>query len=418
MKKLIAVSIALALVAGSAFAELRISGDVEVGINLVQGNDVDDWDPVGFGPFARGRLRLDGEVDTAMGTFGAMLRFDGRLHEWPDRQPRTDFNAWWMPMEMLWVGMGNAMGALGGLGRQGFLRAGETVGWLNVNRAGAVYHNTAFSDDFGQGLAVDLRLLDDTVRIGVGLPYRWGGRGSAVDGMAGALPGANTVESIFSSLFFRAYMDLDGIGRLGVAFDGMGRRYRGFDSLSDDGVDPLHAVDGDIFAFFNSTELVDGLGLDFSLRFGLGRVGEYRDDDGVLQDTAAWNQLAIGAGVNFDLDDQFGVRFRATAAFHLLDSDFEDDAETHLSFEILPHFMITPDVMFGLYAGLGFAMLAADDADMNLQWAVNPHLRINMGAPSFVFGFHAWGNNNGNSFDNDQDGMMGWSIPVALIFNF
>jgi len=441
MKKLIAVSVALALVAGSAFAELRVSGDVEVGLNLVQGNNADgpgddSWDPVGFGPFARGRLRLDGEVDTGMGTFGAMLRFDGRLTGGAPRLHGVDLNAWWMPMEMLWVGMGNAMGALGGLGRQGFYRAGDTVGWLNVNRAGAIYHSTAFSDDFATGLAVDLRLLDDTVRIGVGLPYQFTGMGGDFS-MAPTGANVRTVESIFRGLFVRAYMDLDGIGRLGFAFDGQGRRTRGLmdqfagflfdedDNVDDDRFD-YGAIDGDIFAFFSSSELVDGLGLDFSVRFGLGRSGIRNPADGNLEYTAVANNLAIGAGVNFDLDDQFGVRFRATAAFTMfadneyipVPGDLSDENVTALSFEILPHFMITPDVMFGLYAGLGFHIGSGDDDDMNLQWAVNPHVRVNMGAPSFVFGFHAWGNNNGNSFDNDGDGMMGWAIPMALIFNF
>jgi len=148
------------LVAGSAFAELRISGDLEVGLNLVQGNNLEDaagdsFDPVVFGSFARGRLRLDGERETAMGTFDAMLRFDACLHEWPNRQSRADFNTWWMPMEMLWIGMGREMGALGGSGRQGFARADDTVGWLHVNRAGAIYHNSAFA----QTLARDLRSI-------------------------------------------------------------------------------------------------------------------------------------------------------------------------------------------------------------------------------------------------------------------
>jgi len=378
---------------------------------------------VGFGPFGRGRIRLDGERETAMGTFGAMLRLGGELTASPSLNI-FHAHAWWMPMEMLWIGMGNEMGALGGLGRQGFYRAGDTVGWLDVRRAGAVAHYTAFSDDFGQGLAVDLRLLDDTVRIGVGLPYRWTGRGGpfnmAPEGGTPPATTAATVESIFSSLFLRAYMDLDGIGRIGVAFDGMGRRSRALDGLTGAAATAgggSWAYDGDIFAFFNSSELVDGLGLDFSLRFGMSRVGTRNLENGNLEDTENWNNLAIGAGVNFDLDDQISIRFRATAAFDIYDTDhFGYEGQTQLSFELLPSFMITPDVMFGLYAGLGFAISDYSDADMNLQWAVNPHLRINMGAPSFVFGFHAWGNNNGNTFDND--GAMGWAIPMALIFNF
>jgi len=111
-------------------------------------------------------------------------------------------------------------------------------------------------------------------------------------------PPANTVESIFRNLFFRAYMDLDGIGRIGFAFDGCGDRQG--DLLEQMGLEfdrADGAVDGDILDFFHSSDLVDGLGLDFSLRFGLGRTGN-RDDDGNLEDTAAANSLAIGAGLN------------------------------------------------------------------------------------------------------------------------
>jgi hypothetical protein len=297
-----------------------------------------------------------------------------------------------MPVDELWLGMGVDMAALGGMVRQGFHRGGAHVDRSLAQRdLIVIHHDNPFIGEFEDGLAIDVIPLGDMIRIGIGLPYPMrhgtgGGHGGAHDGIA--------MADIFGSMMVRATASLD-FGRIGVGF-------RGGDATNR----------GDIYAFFHSSDLVDGMGVDFGLRFGLGVTEDFfypGSDAGDLM------TMGIGAGVNFDVTDEFGVRFRATAGFSL-DSDWDYVA---MNFEFLPHFHVTPNVSAFLYAGFGITMLDEDllgDDNTMISWMINPYVRVNLGGPSFLAGFRVWGD---NGFGNDDWGsVMGWEVPIGMVFSF
>jgi hypothetical protein len=393
---MIAISVALALAAGSAFAvDVTWDGSVTIGINLAQGeNDYADWRPVldsdddrvvaGARNITEGQLRVRARAETDFGTFGAMARAFGTAFREAGSGIRFDAHAWWMPVDELWLGMGVDMAALGGMVRQGFHRGGAHVDRSLAQRdLLVIHHDNAFIGEFEDGFAVDVIPLGDMIRIGVGLPYP----------LRSQAPTSVAMEDIFGSMMVRATASLD-FGRIGVGF-------RGGDAMNR----------GDIYAFFHSSDLVDGMGLDLGLRFGLGTTEDYSfsGDSGDLM------TMAIGAGVNFDVTDEFGVRFRATAGFSL-DSDFDYVA---MNFEFLPHFHVTPNVSAFLYAGFGITMLDEDllgDDNTMISWMINPYIRVNLGGPSFLAGFRVWGD---NGFGSDYfNSVMGWEVPIGMVFSF
>ena len=443
MKKLIAVSVALALVAGSAFAELRISGDVEIGVNLVQGGneygmtgDGDESDVVGRGTFARGRIRADFTTDAAIGTFGAMARLDGRFHEWGDgdRYTRLDAHVWWRPVDMFRLGIGRDIGFLtGGMGLIPFHRGGAHVDLVvgDSQRGGsAVHHERPFIGDLGNGLAFEFLPMGDMLNIAVGLEYDW-----IHYNQSGTAP---EVADIFRGVFARAFVNLDGIGRIGFGYVG-GSAVQGVVATWSENDDPTNIVTtlpggavvgsgsgewtvvtvgvteftdpGALYAYFRSNELVDGLDVHFGLRFGMATSTGGESDNNA--------ELALGLGVNFDVDpDLFGVRFRTTVALGIGDGWRTSNQATRMSFELLPYFFITPDVLFNFYAGIGLDMPHGDveNVDPRVWWAINPYLSINVGAPRFLVGFQVYGNNG--SDPARENAQMNWAIPIGMVVNF
>jgi hypothetical protein len=394
VKKLVAVLMMLALVAGGAFA-LNVSwgGEVATGVRLAQGNNDDDSEVVGQGFQNRVRLQATATRDTGIGTFGAFARWQGRLGApVPGDGYAVHGNAWWRPMDMFRIGAGNEIGFFtGGLGRQGFFQA-VPFNYLELSAAGAIHHNVPFSGDMGSGFAFELLPMDGMIEIGVGIPYHFENNEEVAD--------------LFQGIHARMRVNLD-FGRLGFAY--RGNRIREGEHFG------AHAI----YGYFHSNTLVPGLGLDIGVRYGIGGDEPLL---GISPEAAAVtgdDHLALGLGVNFNVTDEFGIRFRGTAGFHM--GDTADAIGPRMGFELQPFFRVTSDILFAFNAGVGMDMAGgnatAGNDNVNIRWAVNPYLRMSTaGNASFQFGFHAWGNSGGHA--DDAENVMNWRIPIGFVVGF
>jgi len=370
MKKLIAVSVVLALVVGSAFAEWTWNARVDIGAVLAQGDDDDDSEITGQLRSPLVRFWTTGSRETNVGTFGGMVLLDRNALN--AGEVRAFGEAWWRPIDMLWLGLGNDLGRLDNIARggDGFHRdlAGVGGGWI-PNFApslggdeGFIGVDRAFYRGMSTGFIADVNVMD-MVDFGIGLPY-----GTT----------ANEVADIMQGINARVRVNLDGIGRIGFAYAG---------SAADDN-------NGTIFASFHSGDLVPGLALNFGVGFYL------------LEDA---EELAIGFGVGWGAAEQFGVGFRGSVGIGIGDYAAWD---LRMAFQAVPRFNVTPDV--SVLLPVGFALNMHDDADDPLiGWRVNPYIRVNLGWPAFAFGFDIWGSSWGS--DNSA---LNWAVPIGMRVQF
>jgi len=125
MKKIIAISVMLALVAGAAFAQTSVSGVIETRMTLINGSNADGAPPATIGgSVADGYAQLSGQ--DADGTFGGLVRVRANSNEF-----HRAF-AWWRPIPQLRIFLGHDLDGLFGtdpLTAWGFHQGGE--GYLN-----------------------------------------------------------------------------------------------------------------------------------------------------------------------------------------------------------------------------------------------------------------------------------------------
>ena len=119
MKKILAISVIFALVAGAAFAQ--ISGTIAGTVNVLQGMTDEDATVEGV----MGRVRLSGAGQTDDGKFGGYLRLD-RGAGWAQDNHYGFYGAgwaWWQPHEIFRLQIGqdrdNAI-AMENIARWGF----------------------------------------------------------------------------------------------------------------------------------------------------------------------------------------------------------------------------------------------------------------------------------------------------------
>jgi len=398
MKKFIAISAALALAAGSAFAvDVTWSGEFNVGVNLLQGgNDFGDTGredldrvgtpPVGGYPYfmenllvgrgteASGNIRVDFATDTDFGRFAGM----GRIvaggpgqggGDWRRSALRFDGHVWWRPIDMLRVGLGSDLGFTGGMGETGPHRAGGAG--VNIGLGGSspapgaldgpLGWGRAFIGDAPHGLVFELTPMD-MLNVVVSLPYQ------VQDADA-----AREIGDIFRGVYARAFVDLDGIGRIGFGYAGGSQtrrrvgeagatlRFEWTDSVTGlpqvrsftsvdaallwlggaegqasgldiDSVIPIPASDGirgsevtitdpgRIHAYFRGNHLVPGLDFQFGFGVRLPVTRTYYNPDlaaGNPNRSRSWSgptELSFGLGVQYTIMPELQIRFNASAA--------------------------------------------------------------------------------------------------------
>jgi hypothetical protein len=414
MKKLIAITVFFALVAGAAFAQISVAGEALVTWKpLVGGGGVglsDDADHGGFG-----KIMLDASGADDNGKFGAKVRFqlnpwwakfgdislgdgtvegevtgtfsgpvidgttdlpvtsgdyvdgeidaiftgklkDTKLNWMTSRLVGANGYVWWQPIDQFKIIMGGASAGDGSYGNGGilgwdFYQTGSDM----VNHENYWYASGAGGWGGGDGPAFMMEIKPmEAFGVNIAIPIAWG-----------------TLKSAFLGTYLEFNFTIGSIGKASVTYqlkDGSSSKNYGKANLYFN----LTAINNLSLDIALSTELKTGPGDKIPLNFGLGAT--------------------FNAGA-------FGVKARTEA-------QIAGKAFTML-FDVLPSYAITDSMKALFSAGMRF------DKGGALQWHINPFLTIKSStfwAPSFMAGLLVEGKTKG--------GGTTWSVPIGLNFGF
>ena len=370
MKKLIAISVVFALVAGTAFA-VDLGGAVIGTVELLKGDNSEKGDdaPQVFSNGEFNRIRLEGSGANDDGTFGGWIRVDGAGGFSPEGY------AWWKPHDIfkLTIG-GNSDGFYGKEGYAGWMfyqTACDSGVAKNGNVWGGGYdyvpwpalYRTAFYGGFGDnGLHLTLS------------PVEWADVNIAIPFISA---GEDDTKEVFKQIHAQVDLKLD-FGNIALTYRGQETYYTNSSAF---------------YGYFNLGS-VENLSLDVGIGFQLPK-----DDVN--------NPLAAGLAVKYDLGS-FG--FKVRGLFYI---PLEDDANNAVLFDVLPYVGVSDTLRVFLSGGLAIDL--ADEA--RVAWHVNPYVEVGSEwGPKFLAGFQLW--SNGNDWTGTTDKQVFWSVPIALMVSF
>jgi hypothetical protein len=411
IKKLIAISVVFALVAGAAFA-VDLGGAVIGSVNVVEKSGKADAEAFKGG---LGRIRIDGsgEADVGIGTIGGWLRFDGfKLNagggtmatlgslsgkSWergPVNTVRANGLAWWQPIEQLRIQIGvNEDGHFdtSHIGRYGFYAQANEIGLVNDdgNWGNTSWDSAVFGGYSNLHFALIITPMDG-VSINVAIPLNVD---TAFDtSYAGTVDPDKQIAATFKGALFQVNYAAD-FGAIHLTYAGSGStEWNGTLNSGAGGYGPTSTM-GKFFASAYLGSLVDGLGLEFGLGFG------------IAANNASKPPLAIGLGAKYDVNEQFGVKLRSIFEI-AMESGAEPKALVRV--DLLPYYAINENVVAYFDAGLYIP------AKSTLGWHFTPYVRVGAewGA-SFYAGLKIAGNKPATG-----DSTVNIAIPVGIIASF
>jgi len=379
MKKLIAISVVFALVAGVAFA-VDLGGTVIGTVNVLESNTGDDAPVTSGGKM--NRVRIEGSGEAGDGNFGGWLRFDA-TNGGVFLNDIASGIAWWKPIDQFKLSIGvNPDGHWGKEGTTGwmFYQTACDTGVTNPNNTwggGGRYEfglttRCAFYGGYdGAGTLLEIKPMD-MLGINIGLPFI-------------ANDGAETAD-IFKAMNAQIDLNLD-FGNIAIS-------YKGVPNYIQDGNRGWDGTDGGvIYAYFGGS--FGDLSLDVGIGFQLA------NEDGTS------NPISAGLGLKF-ASDAVGVKFRAAAAFG--GEQYGGDSPMKVLVDVMPYFGLADNLTAFVSVGLG--MLMPDGGDTVIGWHFNPYLQVGeeWGA-KFLFGISVQSNGG-------DDAIISWKVPIAIICSF
>jgi len=380
MKKLIAISVIFALVAGAAFAELSVGGQLQIGTTLLSGNsDADDVNMGGQKAHeAKAKFSFgDGESG---GQFGINASGD-----WlPPATNHLVDNAWgfmyWRPVEAFRIQVGNNPDGNFGTAQisgWGFTaEAKNSVGAVS-DYAGGLYmaeRVAAWWDGTGAAANVNMSFFPtDTITINVVLP----------------MAASQEASAMFARLALNAVIGLEDVGKIFITFEGTGGLEKDVDTVSV----------GNLYASFFLNSL-DGMDVDFGVKFGI----PFEGPGGVDVNPG------LNVGVGFAMTgDGFGFKARVGAGLGAGSKagDVEVKAPTTISVGLLPYFMLDA---LTLYVHVGLGMQIPDEGESVTDWFFNPYISVPAGNIRFYMGLQVWQ----RGITDGADPAINFSIPFGF----
>ena len=369
MKKLIAISVVFALIAGAAFADTAVSGSISVRSKLISDtlNDVDNT-AMTSGEVEAAYVQLDGQNDE--GTFGGLIRL--RHSEGSGTYHRTF--AWWKPIPQLNIFLGqDPDGKFGPYNAWSFFQGQES--YAHDHDWGA--WRAAFPgnwDTFGLALSV---FPIQGLEIDIIVPF-------------GA---TNSTSKKFNDLFFGSLQlaVVYGIPDIGTVFlNVLGPGSDIFDDVKESNY-------GDIGLSFLLTA-VPGINVQvgFSTKIP-GEVTEYPTN------------LALIANYN---GEGFGVKFRSRFVLGSRSGTTYNKDYIQIGLDVQPWISLGPVTA---YLNIGFITTDNGSGASNAvtsQFILNPYIRMGFGGGSLRFGVLFKDPN----LDADKDAQI--SVPLIFGYSF
>jgi hypothetical protein len=446
MKKLIAIAVVFALIAGTAFADTAISGTVETRFTLIEGNNLDQHDtvknntnsvnspnnggsafsPRTFGSIGTAYLQFSGSNEN--GTVGALWRFRNtdvvRANAWWHRA-----FIWWRPIPQMRIFLG--------IDQDGMYSTGDALTDWQFHQGVEDYiavHDWGFWrgvfpghwDSFGLSLSF---YPAEGLNINLTIPTGNTGWEQA--------PDASVKNSMFADHLYLAGLKLQAsykfpdIGQLFVAYDGPGVVPNA--GYYWDGGEAQKK--GGDFGLLGASFLVEALRAQ-GLRFQLGIATKFVGED---LDTP----FKVGLGLHFAQAD-WGVKLRAAGIFEKVQRadtitvagvsvKVDEVNEVYFTANIMPWYKLS---FMTIYCDLGLAIKTNDidegkraDAAKNdgLGFWINPYVKVPLGGAALEGGLIFRTSNIGTgqitdgivftAKDSDPTPIR-YSIPIRFVFSF
>jgi hypothetical protein len=378
MKKLIAISVVFALVAGVAFA-VDLGGSVVGHVNLIEtdfnGGAVNA--SAGFD-----HLKLEGAGEAGEGKFGGWIRFEPTSGAAKDNFSFVGLAgiAWWKPIDQFKLSLGgNPDGVLGQGGFSGWglnqtandgiaMGTGNIWGWGETVAFLQTRH--AFYDGFDDArLYMEIKPFD-MLAINVAIPLI---SGRKLDDDWNA---SHTAEDVFASTMAQLALNFD-FGNIAITFDG------NYKFPGSNGYDPA------IFLYYGGS--FGDLSIDFGVAYH-------------LSDADTWhNVLFAGLGLKYTAG-AFGIKFRSVFGIPTQSSRTFD-----MLFDLVPSFAINDNIAVFLNAGVGISGSKPD-----FGWYVNPYIRVGAEwGPTFYAGIQVGNDKNSPNWETVK-----FAIPIGIQVGF
>ena len=369
MKKFIAISVVLACVAGSAFADTSISGSIETKWTIVNGaTDGDGYAYSGPVEMHSGAIQFAGANDE--NTFGAIFKFtDGT---WTDRA-----FVWWQPIDQLRINLGkdgDGWFEQSNLARWGFHNMPRNISVENWNAGDFMYQNwdkwsVAFILKPVSGLTVNLAVATKDARVGV-ISYD------------------EEKQNAFSDYYAQASYSISGVGNVAATFRNEGV-----------GSEPTLSI------AYKDGGFIDGLAFDV----GFSYVFDAKKGDGATVN----DPFRFGWGVHYSGGD-WGIKHRAYFR-PIEEKKNASGVVTQKSgiqanwIDFMPWYQFEEmQVLCNIRIILNAP--TADGAGKT-GWHVNPYIRKRMGGGhDFRVGVMVE--------DHNGDGEMNWNLATSWLFAF
>jgi len=421
MKKLIAFSVIFALLAGVAFAEATLGGQLMIGTTLLKGDNKADDILMGgmqyheakmsatFGD-AKGGGKLvftsghDGAYD---GTLGAGWKTAWGFLYWrpiPQFRMQVGVNAdgdFGVAQISGWGFVGEAKNSVGAISDYMNWGGGNTWWVLHPWQSFLTRPGAAFFPGTGDLPNVNFSIFPvDGVQINIVLPINENGWYADPNNKVGV---ESEVSRQLADFQISANVTLEEVGKLSISFVGHGGLEK--ETKNPAGViitGPKTKSVGNAYASFYLTA-ISGMNMELGLVYNLPWKNSFDLDNG--------GYVGTGFGFRFDNGGQFTFKLRANAK--MLGKTDGVDQNTLLYANILPCYKITKDLWAFLYTGLSLEIGANDYQRMG--WFVNPYIWVRASE-----GLRFW---SGVQFYQtqiveDSDTPITWRVPFGFNFYF
>jgi hypothetical protein len=377
LKKCIVVMVMFALVAGAAFAQITLGGQLQEGMTLLSGNNVKENDIKTGGTYNSTYHEAKYSVMFGDGTAGGRLVLYAKGGFWGWMQ--------WRPNQYFRVKIGSD-----GDGEWGFP---QIIGW---GFTGEAKNSVAAVNDYDGSLPMKYRHAglnyggfdgDASFNFGISVfPVDM----LQINFLFRGFDTAMEITERLSKIQISAMYKIEEIGTIRFAAVGNG----GLMKDAADGADI-----GTLHLAFYSNEIVQGLAFELGGQYNLPHLNQ----------TDTFSPITVGGGINLTMTDPFNLKIRGGVSLGGKTKGVDNDT-TGFSVGILPSYKLAKLTVF-LQAGLG--MEIKKDADEPVYgWFVNPYIWVPVGSMSMWVGVQI--------LDQHvvQDGQIAWNIPFGFNFYF
>jgi len=391
LKKLIVVTAVLALITGTAFAQVTIGGQLQQGMTLIEGNNVKE-SGVTSGSSYMGSFNHEAKFSFLFGDGKA----GGRLVWTLNSQAMWGWLQW-RPNQYFRVKVGSD-----GDGEWGFP---QIAGW---GFTGEAKNSVAAVNDWGGGMYMSYR--------NIGLNYGgFDGAGAYHLGLS-----AWPVDMLQLNLLFRdidksmplperlaklQFIVIGTIEEVGtIRFAAVGEGGLMKDAADGDDL-------GNLFLAFHSASIVQGLGFEVGLRWDPPRKGDIKNKN----EDKTFDNFNIGFGLNLTKTDPFNLKIRGNVGF--AGKNAGETRNATFGFHVLPSYKL-PKLTIFFHAGVGMEFVKdpkPNQDKVNYEFFLNPYIWVPMGGMRMWVGFQFLDDHRARQDDKFQ---FKWRIPFGFNFYF